>query len=672
MTLKSPEQRPVVTRVRLDGVRSFRAPKITALLAQRATHPLHWFPLLQSAYPASYLEGMTWQEDRERIRNFYIEHGFFDVRLVGSQLSRSKRTRPDGSPLFVKITHSVREGPGSEVRNVDVVLHDGQGTVLEQEALRKELGKGLRVRTGRRFSLEKLRGSEETITHRLRSRSFARARVAGVADAYPEEQSVDLRFDVYPGRPAVFGEFTIDGLDRVKEKFITRHIKTRPGDPFDQRLLDETQQAIYSMGLFSMVTLNPQLSEEQADQHGEHAEEAEQVPVQIRLRERKPRQFRLTGGMGWEVGRIDGQIGAQLTHINLFNLLVQAELGLSGGYAFLTEDDHGPIGSLKLALKWPDFPVRTLTLHGAAEIHTDVQQGYKLWSPKADVGLAWTPLTPLRINVAYRLSYNDLFPDERLSDLAEVNPELALSDGYILSYFEQSVVLDLRDQPLASSKGFFARVDLVETAAPKDSDFHYIKVSGDLRGYLPLGTPRIVMAARVGGAWLQHTREDKDSIPVNHRVYAGGDGSVRGWRSRYLGPTVVEVIESSEDAEYESTCGRSDCLVPVGGRIGMHGSLEIRGNPVGGLWLAGFSDFGRVWESSAEFKEVGLAPPDGLQFSVGGGVRYDTPIGRLRLDLAFHPPEWTSQAFLEQRWVHRDKLQQPTIWNLHFGIGESF
>ena len=376
--------------------------------------------------------------------------------------------------------------------------------------------------------------------------------------------------------------------------------------------------------------------------------------------------------MGWEVGRIDGQIGAQLTHINLFNLLVQAELGLSGGYAFLTEDDHGPIGSLKLALKWPDFPVRTLTLHGAAEIHTDVQQGYKLWSPKADVGLAWTPLTPLRINVAYRLSYNDLFPDERLSDLAEVNPELALSDGYILSYFEQSVVLDLRDQPLASSKGFFARVDLVETAAPKDSDFHYIKVSGDLRGYLPLGTPRIVMAARVGGAWLQHTREDKDSIPVNHRVYAGGDGSVRGWRSRYLGPTVVEVIESSEDAEYESTCGRSDCLVPVGGRIGMHGSLEIRGNPVGGLWLAGFSDFGRVWESSAEFKEVGLAPPDGLQFSVGGGVRYDTPIGRLRLDLAFHPPEWTSQAFLEQRWVHRDKLQQPTIWNLHFGIGESF
>ena len=199
-------------------------------------------------------------------------------------------------------------------------------------------------------------------------------------------------------------------------------------------------------------------------------------------------------------------------------------------------------------------PSAASSLHGSAEIHVDVQQGYKLWSPKADVGLVWTPLRPLRINVAYQLSYNDLFPDERLSDLADENPELALSDGYILSYFEESVVLDLRDQPLAPSKGVFARIDLVETAGPRDSDFHYIKVSGDLRGYLPLGSPRLVMAARLGGAWLQHTREDKDATPVNHRVYVGGDGSVRGWKSRYLGPTVVEVIEASEDAEYESTC----------------------------------------------------------------------------------------------------------------------
>jgi len=658
----------MVTRVRLDGARSFKSQQIAPLLAQRATHPLHFFPLLQSAYPAFYLDGTTWQEDRQRISNFYIEHGFFDVRLVGSQLRRSKRTRPDGSPLFVQITHTLVEGPPSTFRSVDVVLHSEDGATAAQEALRRQLSETLPARRGRRFSLARVERSEKLLRRRLQALSFARATVRGVADAYPEEKAVDVRFDVDPGRPAVFGELNLHGLDRVKEKYVSRHIKIRPGAAFDQRQVDATQQAIYSMGLFSMVTVTPQLEASPGQDEGD----GDRIPVEIRLRERKPRQFRLSGGLGWEVGRIDGHVSAGLKHINLFDLLVEAELELTGGYAFISKDDHGPIGSLKLGLRWPDFPVRTLTLHGNLAIRADVEQGYKLWSPEADVGLIWSPWRPLRINVGYRLSYNDLFPDDRLAELAAVNPELALSDGYILSYFEQSVLLDLRDQPLAASKGFFARVDLKETASPAETDFHYVKISGDLRGYVPLGTPRLVLAARMGGAWIQHTREGKDAIPVNHRVYVGGDGSVRGWKSRYLGPRVVEVLESSEDLDYQTTCGRSDCLVPLGGRIGMYGSLELRGNPVGGFWLAAFSDFGRVWEDTQEFTELGLTPPDGLQFSVGGGVRYDTPIGRLRLDLAFHPREWTHSGFQDQAWVHRDKQRQPSFWNLHFGIGESF
>ena len=670
MALKSPEQRPVVTKVHVDGARSFRVPKITALLAQRSTHPLHWFPLLQTVYPAVYLDGMTWQEDRQRIRNFYLENGFLDVRLVGSQLIRSKRTRPDGSPLFVQIRHGLIEGPESRVRGVEVVVHGDRAGVLDQEELRQSLTVTAESSAGKRFSIQNLDRVEQRLLHQLRSRSFARAEVEGIADAYPEQQAVDLRFDVYPGRPAIFGELKIEGLDRVKEKYIARHIKLRAGQPFDQRLLDETQQAIYSMGLFSMVSLNPGAGiEASVDQE---QPQLERVPVHIRLRERKPRQFRLKGGMGWELGRVDGQVGVQLNHINLFDRLIQAELALSGGYAFLTEDDHGPIGSVKLGLRWPDFPVRTLTLNGSAEIFTDVQQGYKIWSPKADVGLTWMPFRPLRINFSYRLSYNDLFPDDRLSDLAAENPELALSDGYILSYFEQSVVLDLRDRPLVPGRGFFARIDLVETAAPADSDFHYVKVSGDVRAYLPLGGPRLVLAGRVGGAFLHHTREARREIPVNHRVYVGGDGSVRGWKSRYLGPTVVEGIEQADEADPESTCGRSDCLVPVGGRVGMYGSLELRGSPVPGFWVAGFTDFGRVWEDAEDFLAVGLAPPDGLQFSLGGGLRYDTPIGRIRLDVAVHPPQWTRAEYLEQRWYHAGKERRPGLWNLHFGIGESF
>jgi len=680
MAMRSPESRPVVTRVRVDGAKAFRSQEIAASLGQRATHPLHWFPLFSSVYPAFHLEGTTWQEDRDRIANFYAVRGYFDARVTGSQLKRKKQTRADGSPLFVEITHSVKEGPLSRVRAVEVVLGRDPPAAVEaaelawrdrtpeeDEILRQELFQLVVSMSGKPFSMASLQEAEEAIARLLAAKSYAEAEVVSRVDAYPENEAVDIRFDVTTGYPAVFGPYRLSGLSKVREQYVLRHIKFREGGDYDGSEVDRTQQAIYDMGLFSMVTVVPDIGAA-----SEAGDGRKSVPVDIRLRERKPRSRKLKVGVGWQVDRIDARVTGGLSNLNLFRRLVQAHVELTAGYAFLGVDDHGPVGSFGLDLRWPDFPVRTLTLEGNAEIGLDVQKGYKFWSPVAEVGLTWAPWKPLKIHVGYSLSYNDLFPNHRLEELAAINPELALSDGYILSFFEESIVLDLRDQPLATNRGFLFQLNLVETASPQSAPFHYLRVEAEVRGYVPLGTKRIVLATRAMGAGVHHPVEGKTELPVNHRVYAGGDGSVRGWKSKYLGPRIVEVVEPEPGQDYESQCGRNDCIVPLGGRLGITGSLELRGNPVAGLWIAGFTDFGRVWEWAADLADDGLAPPEGLQFSVGGGIRYDTPIGRLRLDIAVHPRSWTDEEFLAPGWIHKDRTRQPSIWNFHFGIGESF
>ncbi len=687
--LKRPDPEPIVTRVRLEGVNAFRRQEVASVLGQRATHPLHWIPLFITFYPAHTLDGTTWQEDRTRIANFYAERGYFDARVTGSQLKPGKAMRPDGSPLFVRIIHSVKEGKPSRYRSTEVVIRrpgspsgGAEGSAadglppVEEEALRRSLGRGLPTLSGRRFSLSGVDAAEAQVLRRLHARSFARAEVQTHIDAHPESQAVDVRFEVVPGAKTFFGATEIHGLDKVRERYITRLIRWKEGEAFDGDRVNETQQAIYDMGLFSMVTVLPELNSAEAEGG------ADKVPISIQLRERKPRSFRFGGGAGWEIGRIDGHVSVGLGHRNLFRRLVQAELDLKVGYAFLGVDDHGPIGDLKVDLRWPDFPVRTMSLHTAASIRLEVEKAYKFWSPEVELGWTWSPLRPLRLHLHYALSYNDLFPDERLVELAAVQPDLALSDGYLLSWFGQSLVLDLRDQALAAGKGLLFNLELVETANPADSDLHYFRIEGDLRGYIPLGTPRIVLAARGGGAYVHPYNEGQDTVPINHRVYAGGDGSVRGWSTKYLGPRHVESAVPDPEAEAETTCGRTDCIVPLGGRVGLTGSLELRGNPFGKFWVAGFTDFGRVWASRDELLAVGLAPPEGLQFSVGGGLRYELPIGRLRLDVAFHPEEWTAKAFRScanqpsgcsgERWVHQDQEQGPTYWNIHFGIGEAF
>ena len=155
-------------------------------------------------------------------------------------------------------------------------------------------------------------------------------------------------------------------------------------------------------------------------------------------------------------------------------------------------------------------------------------------------------------------------------------------------------------------------------------------------------------------------------MPVSEAVYTGGDGSVRGWKPKYLGPR-----------SREAGCDRADCIVPTGGRFGAAGSIELRGNIIGGLWIAGFSDIGRTWPEPGTITDADRFFTD-LQPSFGGGFRFDTPIGRLRLDAAVHPPELTDPVFLQpwdQIWngdtASWDK-GIPDVWNIHFGIGESF
>ena len=236
----------------------------------------------------------------------------------------------------------------------------------------------------------------------------------------------------------------------------------------------------------------------------------------------------------------------------------------------------------------------------------------------------------------------------------------------------QEIVLDLRDNLLAPNRGLFASANVDEALPP--GGFRYVKVIGDLRGYIPLGTPRLVLAARGVGSYI-HTWGDQHQVPIQEALFAGGDGSVRGWKPRYLGPRTVE-----ED------CDRRDCIIPLGGKVGFTGTLELRGKLYDGggfgIWLAGFSDVGRVWAEKEEIDSASTFFED-LQVSLGGGARFDIgAIGRLRLDFAIHPGPWTDPYF-RQRQIKpphcptlaqcpEDLRLEPARWSIHFGIGESF
>lgn len=655
--VKEPDLRPIVGRVQLEGTDALKPVEIRGRLAQRQTHPLHWIPVLNFIYPAVRLDGDTWEDDKTRIANIYALHGFFDARVVASQVVVRATRKTDGGASRVRVVHQIQEGPPSTVS--EVVMN-------APEALQEVLLDKLPVVVGERFDMEAVEAAAKTIRGRLAARAFARAKVSFSVDAFPETQSVVVTFDVERGAPARFGPVTIKGLTTIREKYVRRHIRILEGEPWDGRRVAQTQQAIYDMGVFSLVTVQPDMEADlKPDPDG-----VEVVPVRIFLKERKPRTFTGGAGISFTIDSLALTGRAQLEHVNSFRRLVHFKLLLLGGPKVVGGiEDFGPVVDIDASLRWPDFPVRTVDVFVAGGFSMDVERGYKYLQPEGEVGAVWSLWRPLKLSATYSVLYFKLY-DDRLDQLAPSEiTATTFDDGYLLTTLSPQLILDLRDNLLAPNKGFYfsASIDL----ALPPGQYRYVRSVGDIRGYVPLGTPRIVAAGRLTGSYI-HTYGGTDSIPIDEAIFAGGDGSVRGWKSRYLGPRSVE-----------ESCTRVDCIIPLGGKVGFTGSFELRGNPVGGLWVAGFTDFGRVWSEAEDIASAKGFFED-LQFSIGGGIRYNLSIGRLRLDFAIHPKPWTDNVFREEvikpgfcagqtaSECPQDLWREPYNWNIHFGIGESF
>lgn len=397
----------------------------------------------------------------------------------------------------------------------------------------------------------------------------------------PEAHTVDVTFHLRPGPRATYGAPRYEGLAITRPLLVDRLLPWKPGDTFDHRQLGELRTRLYDTGLFSTASAEALPAEIGPDGV---------VPVQISVTERPPR----TIGAGLEYKSDEGA-GTRFNweHRNLKGL--GHELSVKSTLA--TE-----LRELGLGYRVPRYRRMDQNLGLSLSVAQEEREAYD--SERIDT-LAMIDRT---VNPRLTLAGGAGLRVGRVTQLGEEN-------SHELIYFPMELRLDKSDDALDPTAGFKFRARL-EPYVDFLGDFRqFTKADVEFSHYLSFGELQIGEGKTLPN-WVLATRarlgamagEERDDIPADIRFYGGGGGSIRGYRFQTVSP-----LEGDD---------------PIGGRSLAEFSIELRRRISETLGIVAFVDAGGAFESPW---------PDfsgGLRYGAGLGVRYYTPLGPLRFDLA--------------------------------------
>lgn len=418
--------------------------------------------------------------------------------------------------------------------------------------------------------------AETALVERARAKGFAFAKGDRRTIGHPSTATIDLTIKLDVGPPVRFGPIEVVGTSAVERDFVEGRLPWKPGELITSERLAEGRSALRDTNLFATVEIDVK---EQPDASG-------RVPVTVRVSERPLRaieagvRFRTDEGPGGSVAWL---------HRNFFGrgeeLKIELDASKIGGY-------------LATTLRKPDFLLRDLALLSEARVAYDRPDAYESRSAGARVALE------RRFREGMTLTGGLAFRAEQVKeDNADRDDTFGLLSLPVEFRWDRS---DDRLDPTRGGRLIVENEPFVDTFG-KDLQFNKSKLS--YAHYLQvLDAPRIVLAGRSAvGSLSGAARAD---VPANLRFYAGGGGSVRGFAYQKAGELDV----------------RND---PIGGRSLFEVSGEVRTRVTETIGLVAFVDAGSAFTSRLpDFKET-------LRVGAGPGLRYISPIGPLRLDVAF-------------------------------------
>ena len=536
----------------------------STLISLKDKTPVGGFALIQRA-----------KDDAARFAEAARAFGYYD-----SSVAVTIDARPIDDPTLVD---AIDRAPAAPPLPITVTLATGQrfqlGRITIEGALPPGITLSLGIATRQDAMAAAVVGAQNRLLTALREAGYPYATVTlPPAVLHRERRELDVSFQVSSGPKAALGPINFTGLHDVSEAFLRRRLLIRPGDPFRPSEIDKARQDLLAVGVFSSVRVLPA---QKLDADGT-------LPLVVDVEERKAHAVDF--GAAWSTD-LGANANVAWHHRNLFGEAEQLNLTAAvqlGGDA--TTKPGYQVGAQFIK---PDFERRDQSLQ--IDLNA-VDQSLIPYDQRALIE---------RIGITRKLSPHWSIQAGLLAE-QEVIQQEGVTRPYNFIGLPLSVKFDSTTSLLDPVDGLRAAVSVTPTQSlGGGGDYTITQLTGstyfDLSGQ---GRSVIALRALVG----QVSGAGVFGLPPDQRLYAGGSGTVRGYRYQSVGPDFPD--------------GK-----PTGGTAVSAGTVEFR------------QRFLEHWGAAA-FVDVGQASADRRPFSAnwragaGAGLRYYTPIGPIRVDIA--------------------------------------
>lgn len=610
-------QGPVVKDLEIVGNEEVEAGDIKD---QILTAETSWIPF----FPKKRLDRNVWSTDLRRIERYYQARGYFQAEVVDDEV---KPLGDDTVALQVRVT----EGEPTRIQRVSL---EGLQTLPKphQKAVRAVVA----LSEGEIFRESEWEGLKEKIQTELVNLGYAEAEVTGNAkvDLATQQAFIDLQIDpglrYHPGDVQV----TVQPGARVEAWRVEEQVREAIEDEewYSQEVRQEAQQRVFNLGVFGAAQVEP----------GQGDPTTGRIPLHVEVTEAPFHEVAVGVGLGIEQRRQEGHVLGEYTHRDFLGGLRRLTLDLRAGWAWLPSfytvasggdavTRHGPVARLGAELHQPRLFHPNLQLRTRVEAERALEEAYQYTGGRVHLGVPYRPWSWLTIEPSYNFEVYALSAGE--ATLTSDAPALLFGceSTCILSYLEQTFVFDRRDDPQEPREGYYLGMALQEGGKFLGGSFDYLRIIPEVRAYKSfLFAKRLTFAGRVRvGTLIPLGGADDLETPIVARFFSGGD-EMRGFSARRLAPMRL-VEKTNPEGEYDAE------PMPIGGNGLFSGSAEARYELRKGLILATFVDTGFVTTEDVQFNRPSYFT-DNLLWAVGVGARYITPVGPVRLDLAYRLP----------------------------------